>query len=116
MEALPVSLLSSLQWQPTTEFALDTEVGDAIADHLRQTDVPVPADEQFQTATWSVPVGTELQNPEWAQFNGNPSAPALRVDFTNGLTVVLLVGWSDMCGCQTCAGKPSLRVVEVRRG
>lgn len=116
MEALSVSLLSSLQWQPTTDFALDIAVGDAIAAHLQQAGIPVPADEQFQTATWSIPVGTELESPEWAQFNGNPSAPALRVDLSNGLAVVLLVGWSDVCGCQTCAGKPSLRVVEVARG
>ena len=114
MNALPATgLVSSLQWKETLDCPWDTSVGDTIAGHLKQSGIPVPADELFQTATWSIPTGTELQSPEWAAFSGCSSAPALRVDFANELTVVLLIGWSDVCGCETCCGEPSLRVVEV---
>lgn len=116
MNASATGLVSSLVWVPTTDCHLDTEVGDTIADYLRQIGAECPADELFQEAKWSIPAGTELESPEWAAFNRRSSSPCIRVDFANGLTVVLLVGWSDMCGCGTCAGKPSLRVVEVHRG
>lgn len=116
MNASATGLVSSLQWKVTHDCPWDTRVGDTIADHLNQAGIRVPADELFQNATWSIPTGTDLQSPEWSAFSGLSSAPALRVDFANGLTVVLLIGWSDVCGCGTCAGEPSLRVVEVHRG
>lgn len=115
MNATAPGLLSSLVWVRTLECLPDTVVGDTIADHLSQCGEPVPADELFQNATWMVPSGTELEAPEWAEMNRRSAAPALRVDFSNGLTAVLLVGWSDRCGCGTCQGLPSLRVVEVHR-
>lgn len=43
-----------------------------------------------------------------------PAAPALRV--TLGATVfVLLVGWSERCGCPECGSQPRLSVLEVKR-
>lgn len=108
-------LLSSLVWVRTLDCHWDTEVGDTIADHLRQCGEPVPADELFQNAEWLIPNGTELEAPEWAEMRRMAAAPALRVDFANGLTAVLLIGWGDRCGCGDCKGLPSLRVVEVHQ-
>lgn len=107
-------LFGSLQWEPTTDYQFDTAVGDAIAEHCQSAGIDVPPDELFQVAAWFLPVGTTLEEPEWASNFGRASAPALRVEFANGLGVVLLIGWSDRCGCGTCAGLPSLRVVDVR--
>ncbi len=107
-------LLGSLQWRPTTDCRFDTAVGDAIAQHCEAAGIAVPPDEAFQSAKWFVPVGTTIEEPEWAGYFGRASAPALRVDLPNGLGFALLIGWSDRCGCGTCAGLPSLRVVDVR--
>lgn len=107
-------LFGSLQWAPTTDCQFDTAVGEAIASHCTEAGIAIPPDEAFQCAAWFLPVGTELESPEWAGYFGRASAPALRVEFANGLGVVLLIGWSDRCGCGTCAGLPSLRVVDVR--
>lgn len=108
-------ILSSLQWEPTTDCQLDTAVGDSIASYCKDAGIECPADEAFQSAKWSVPVGTTIEQPEWAGYFGRVSAPALRVEFANGTSFALLIGWSDACGCETCQGLPSLRVVEVRQ-
>lgn len=115
--AIQPGLLGSLQWTPTTEtHHLDTAVGDAIEAHLREAGLPVPADELFQWAHWSVPTGTELLDAATLEFHRDSRrpAPALRVEFANGLGVALLVGWSNVCGCGECGSKPTLRVVDVR--
>jgi len=115
--AVPLAgLIDTMQWVPGESTSLDTAAGDVIADHCRQAGVPVPPDEAFQNATWMVPAGTELESPEWAAFSGRTSSPCLRIDLGAHGTFVLLVGWGDVCGCGTCAGRPSLRVEEVHRG
>lgn len=108
--AVPLAgLIDSLQWVPGDSTSLDTAAGVVIADHCRQADIPVPPDEAFQGAKWLVPSGSELD------YSAPIPSPCLRIDLGGHGTFVLLVGWSDVCGCGTCAGRPSLRVVEVRR-
>lgn len=102
-------LLASLEWEPTLDCDLDTQVAEAIEAFCRKTGLPVPADELFQGADWYVPRGTSL-HPE--PFCRKQAAPSLRVDMRDGRSFALLVGWSNVCGCGTCSGTPSLRAVE----
>lgn len=109
-------ILSSLQWTPTTDYLLDTEVGVAIASYCSDAGIACPFDEAFERAEWAVPVGTELEAPEWLEFTRSKlaAAPALRVT-VGGMVFGLLVGWSDRCGCPDCGSAPRLSVLEVSR-
>ena len=112
----PVGVLLSLQWEPTTDYLLDSEVGDAIASYCAEAGIECPPDEAFQVAEWAVPVGTALEAPEWLEFarSKKSAAPALRVTLA-GTVFVLLVGWSGRCGCPECGSAPALSVLEVSR-
>jgi len=108
-------ILSSLQWEPTTDYQLDTEVGEAVASYCAEAGIECPPDEAFQIAEWAVPFGTELEAPEWLEFarSKKSAAPALRVTLA-GTVFVLLVGWSERCGCPECGSAPALGVLEVQ--
>ena len=112
----PVGVLLSLQWEPTTDYLLDSEVGDAIASYCTDAGIECPDDELFQCAAWAIPVGTALEAPEWLEFarSKKSAAPALRVTLA-GTVFVLLVGWSGRCGCPECGSAPALSVLEVSR-
>lgn len=109
-------ILASLQWVPTQQTVhLDTDVGEAIDSYCKDAGIECPADDQWQDVEWAVPAGTELLDEAMLEFQRDRRLPAPALRVTLGSTVfALIVGWSDMCGCGTCAGLPSLRVVEVR--
>lgn len=116
MAETTTGLLRSLVWVPTTEYQLDTEVGEAIASYCAENGRECPADELFQCAAWAVPSGTELTSREDLDLYGDSRAPApaLRVTL-GGEQFALSVDWSGGCGCEECGGQPNLAVVEVCR-
>jgi hypothetical protein len=103
-------MTTTIIWEPTLECSWDAQVAGVIACHCRGARDTVPADEEFQAATWEVPAGTVLDSAI-----GDRLAPNLRVT-AGGRSWVLDIDRDGICGCGECAGAPTFSVVEVSRG
>lgn len=105
--------MDTITWTATDDSSWDTRVAKAISNHCVATREPVPADEEFQTATWEVPAGTVLTAIGYSE--ADIEADRLRV--TAGTrSWVIAIDRDGICGCGECAGAPTFSVVEVFRG